>query len=76
MIDAHVNVNIHVHVHVLYSHIVIHVLGDCLTSRPEGCLQPRELWFSIYSCTSRDDIFTPSVHAGRQLWLFIVIVKL
>ena len=26
-------------------------LGDCLTSRPEGCSQPRELWFSIYSCT-------------------------
>ena len=23
-------------------------LGDCLTSRPEGCSQPRELWFSIY----------------------------
>ena len=26
-------------------------LGDCLTSRPEGRSQPRELWFSIYSCT-------------------------
>ena len=26
-------------------------LGDCSTSRPEGCSWPRELWFSIYSCT-------------------------
>ena len=24
--------------------------GDCLTSRSKGCSQPRELWFSIYSC--------------------------
>ena len=23
-------------------------LGDCLTSRLEGCLQPRKLWFSMY----------------------------
>ena len=23
-------------------------LGDCLTSRPEGCSRPSELWFSIY----------------------------
>ena len=22
-------------------------LGDCLTSRPKGCLWPRELWFLI-----------------------------
>ena len=26
-------------------------VGDCLTSRPKGCSRPRELWFSIYSCT-------------------------
>ena len=26
-------------------------LGDCLASRPEGYLRPRELWFLIYSCT-------------------------
>ena len=26
-------------------------MGDCLTSRPKGHLRPRELWFSIYSCT-------------------------
>ena len=26
-------------------------LGDRLVSRLEGYLQPRELWFSIYSCT-------------------------
>ena len=26
-------------------------LGDCLTSRPEGCSRRRELWFLIYSCT-------------------------
>ena len=25
--------------------------GDCLTSRPKGHSQPRELWLSIYSCT-------------------------
>ena len=25
------------------------LLGDCLTSTPKGRLQPRELWFSIYS---------------------------
>ena len=25
--------------------------GDCLTSRPKGRSRPRELWFSIYSCT-------------------------
>ena len=25
--------------------------GDCLTSRPKGRSWPRELWFSIYSCT-------------------------
>jgi len=24
--------------------------GACLTSRPKGRSQPRELWFSIYSC--------------------------
>ena len=27
-------------------------LGDCVTSRPEGRLWPRKLWFSIYSCAS------------------------
>ena len=27
-------------------------LGDCLTSRPKGRSRPRELWFSIYSCSS------------------------
>ena len=26
-------------------------VGDCLTSRPKGRLRPRELWFSIYSCS-------------------------
>ena len=26
-------------------------LGDYLTSGPEGRLRPKELWFSIYSCT-------------------------
>ena len=28
----------------------VHV-GDCLISRPKGRSRPRELWFSIYSCT-------------------------
>ena len=27
---------------------VSYALGDCLTSRPEGHLQPRELWFSLF----------------------------
>ena len=27
-----------------------YALGDYLTSRPKGHSQPRELWFSIYSC--------------------------
>ena len=30
---------------------VLLILGDCLTSRPKGLSRPRELWFSIYSCT-------------------------
>ena len=25
-------------------------LGDCFTCRPKGHSQPRELWFSIYTC--------------------------
>ena len=28
-------------------------LGDCLTSRPEGRSQPRELWFLVYSCACK-----------------------
>ena len=26
-------------------------VGDCLISRPKGRSRPRELWFSIYSCS-------------------------
>ena len=39
-------------------------LGDCLTSRPEEHLQPRELWFSIYSCEGTLNQYTlqPAVH--------------
>ena len=29
---------------------VICAVGDCLTPRPKGRSQPRELWFSIYPC--------------------------
>ena len=46
--------DIHVHVHVCRSCIGQNVScasGDCLTSRPKGRSRPRELWFSIYSCT-------------------------
>jgi len=52
---------LHVHVHVIPTLLVTptqlmrpgigqnvsYALGDCLTSRPEGRLQPRELWFSL-----------------------------
>ena len=34
-----------------HAHTCTCALGDCLTSRPKGRSRPRELWFSIYSCT-------------------------
>ena len=37
-------------------------LGDCLTSRPKGRSRPRELWFSIYSCSMRRMLCTSYVN--------------
>ena len=31
---------------------VSYILGDFLSSRPEGRSRPRELWFSVHACTS------------------------
>ena len=46
-------------------------LDDCLTSRPKGRLWPRELWFSIYSCTCtcicysiQTYVYTCRAHSG------------
>ena len=36
--------------------------GDCLTSRPESCSRPRELWFSIHLCVSYIKMI------NRQCW--------
>ena len=49
----------HVHIHVHVAQLMRPgigrnascAVGDCLTSRPKGRSQPRELWFLIYSCT-------------------------
>ena len=53
------HVHVHVHVPVTPAQLMRPGIGrnascasgDCLTSRPKGRSQPRELWFSIYSCT-------------------------
>ena len=36
---------------IICTYVHVHALGDCLSSRPKGHSWPRELWFSIYSCT-------------------------
>ena len=35
----------------VHTHVASYASGDRLTSRPKDHSQPRELWFSIYSCS-------------------------
>ena len=55
MYCTYISLHANVHVHVLVSGSTCTctccTLGDCLISRPKGRSRPRELWFSIYSCT-------------------------
>ena len=48
----------------------VHALGDCLTSRPKGCSQPRELWFvDIFMYMY---IHVPvHVHVGQLLYMYM-----
>ena len=41
-------------------------LGDCLTSSPEGCSWPRELWFLIYSCTCINHMLSAVLTTDRR----------
>ena len=50
-----------------YIHTCTCALGDRLTSRRKGRSQPRELWFSIYSCTMTQQYSTRLLPPSVQL---------